>query len=84
MGREPSLRLVDVIAALLERDRVDEAVDYQIDALMLSAQYELPVEDILLLTVDEVVELANRPPMPKVPGWDNVRYGDAAFKGGKL
>jgi len=84
MGRKPSLRLVDVIAALLERDRVDEAVDYQIDALMLSAQYELPVEDILLLTVDEVVELANRPPMPKVTGWDNVRYGDAAFKGGKL
>ena len=73
-----------MIAALLERDRVDEAVDYQIDALMLSAQHELPVEDILLLTVDEVVELANRPPMPKVPGWDNVRYGDAAFKGGKL
>lgn len=74
-----------MIAALLERDRVDEAVDYQIDALMLSAQHELPVEDILLLTVDEVVELANHPPMPaKIPGWDNVRYGDAAFKRGKL
>ena len=84
MGRKPSPRLVDVIAALLERERVDEAVDYQIDALVLSAQYDLPVEDILLMTVDEVVELANRPALPKVSGWDNVRYGDAAFKGGKL
>ena len=84
MAPKQSLRLIDVLSSLLDRDRVDEAVDIQVDAIFLAVEHDLDVLDILEMTIDEYVKLYEPPKrvvLPKVRGrWDKVIYGEAAFR----
>lgn len=82
MEPESSLRIIDVVAALLERGRVDEAIDYQFEVVYLALIHGLDVEHVLELSVDEYVKLytVKRLTVPEKRGWDKVYYGEAAFK----
>lgn len=80
-------KLVDVIEALLLRERDDEALDIQMEAVMIALTHDVDVETLLLMPVDEYVEkykpaprLTIKPPM----GFDRVYYGNAAFEEGTL
>lgn len=81
-----SLRLVDVVIALLQRERIEEAIEHQFEAVMLSVEHNLSVEDIMKMSVDEMTKLyvvLQQPQVPSIPpvlGWDRVWYGEAAFK----
>ena len=87
MEPSSSLRLLDVLTALIDRDRVEEAVDIQLDAICLAVEHDLDVLDVLELSVDDFVklyELQKRVVLPVVRGqWDRVIYGEAAFGGRK-
>ena len=83
MNSNSSLKVIDVLGALLERERVEEAVDIQLDAVCLAVEHDLEILDVLELSVDEFVKLYEPPKrvtLPAVPGWDRVIYGEAAFK----
>jgi len=79
------LRLVDVIIDLLQKDRIDEALDCQLVAVTFALDNDMTTEDAMRLTLDEMMEMASPPQViPYVPqvrgGWDRVYYGDAAFR----
>ena len=80
---DPPLKIIDMLAALIERDRVEEAVDLQLDAIIFSVERDLEVLDVLELTIDEFCKLYTPPKrltLPAVRGhWDKVIYGAAAL-----
>lgn len=77
---------MDVIVALLQRDRIDEALDLQLEAMMFAMEYDLETEDAMRMRVDDMVAKSTSPQpqqapyIPQVLGWDRVYYGPAAFK----
>lgn len=83
MDSNSPLRLIDVLTALIERDRVEEAVDIQLDAICLAVERDLDIMGVLELSVDDFVKLyepLERVVLPVVRGqWDRVIYGAAAF-----
>jgi len=83
---KPQPRVIDVIAALIERERDEEASQYQVDAAMLALFHNLTVEDVLYKTIDEYVELftVERLTIPEKRGYNKVYYGEAAFKKERL
>ena len=83
-SRQP--RVIDVIAALIERERDEEASQYQVDAAMLALFHDLTVEEVLYKTIDEYIELftVERLTIPEKRGYDKVFYGEAAFKKERL
>lgn len=84
MERGSQLRLIDVLGALITRDRVEEAVDIQLDAVCLALEHDLDIMEVLGLSVDDFVKLYEPPEKPTIPlvrGWDRVIYGEAAFGG---
>ena len=85
------LRLTDVIISLLRRDRVKEAVDWVMEAVLLGMTHGVDAENVLRMSADRVVVLLNRPPaeaeepedepfvppfLPQLLGWDHVYFGD--------
>jgi len=82
--RQP--RVIDVIAALIERERDEDAAQYQMDAAMLALFHDLTVEEVLYKTIDEYVELftVERLTIPEKRGYDKVFYGEAAFTKEKI
>ena len=78
------LRAVDVIAGLLNRERIDDAVEIQLDAITLALEWDMEILDVLELPVDDFIKLYTTPEQftyPTVRGqWDTVIYGEAAFR----
>lgn len=78
----PPHRLVDIIEALLLRERDEEALDIQMEAVMVALTNGVDVESLLLMPVDEYIEKYKPAPRLtiKTPiGFDKVYYGEAAF-----
>lgn len=78
-----SLRIVDVIIGLLQRDRIDEALECQLIAITFAANNEITTEEAMRMPLDEIVEQLPPPPsiipyVPQVQGWDHVFYGETA------
>ncbi len=71
----PSLRLIDLVQALLSRARVDDAIYYQIEIpLMLG----LPFSEAMEKTLDEITEFFDSIQPPPLPGYDMFMWGPAA------
>jgi len=85
-SQSSELRLVDVIISLLQRDRIEEALDCQLVATTFALDNDMTTEDAMRLSLDEMAEMMPPPPpvipyVPQVRGrWDKVYYGDAAFR----
>jgi len=81
-----SLRIVDVIVSLLQRDRITEALDCQLVAMTFALDNDMSTEDAMRLSLDDMEEMVSSPPqkvpyVPQVSGrWDKVYYGEAAFR----
>lgn len=77
------IRLIDVVAALERRGRQDEIAYYGITLpAYINSVYNIPVEEIIMMTVDEISALSKRPQKPwKYEGWDTFFFGRAAFNG---
>ena len=71
----------------MRRDRLREAVDWVMEAVLLGMEHELEAEDVLRLDADKVVAMFNKPKeseketfvppfLPQLAGWPNVFYGD--------
>jgi len=74
---------MDVIVNLLKRDRVKEAIDLQVDAVILATMNGLDAEEVMRMPIKDVVALSlpqQTPYIPQVEGWDNVWYGETAFE----
>jgi len=86
VNEKPQPRVIDIIAALIERERDEEASQYQVDAAMLALFHDLTVEEVLYKTIDEYIELftVERLTIPEKRGYDKVFYGEAAFKKERL
>ena len=78
--------MVDVIIGLLQRDRIEEALECQLIAITFALDNDMTTEEALRLPVDKMVELTPPPPpvMPYVPqvqgDWDRVFYGEIALQ----
>lgn len=74
-------RLIDIATALEKRGRQGEADYYgKIYPQMISLIYDVPVDKLLCMTVEEISELQLPPEKPaKYGGWDNFWHGRAAF-----
>jgi len=88
MERNSSLRLVDVVIGLLQRDRITEAFDCLLVAISFAAEHDMETEDAMRMTLDEMAEKSASEPqevpyVPQVEGWDNVFYGEAALRKGE-
>lgn len=74
----PKSRLVDLVAALLARGRVDEAIRYQVEVPLLLG---IPAAEAMEKTVDEITEFMDsitpRPP-PIPPGYTGFWWGPEA------
>lgn len=71
----PSLRLIDLVQALLSRSRIDDAIYYQIEIpLMLG----LPFSEAMNMTIDEITEIFDAVQRPPLPGYDMFMWGPAA------
>ena len=83
LRRDSPLKIIEILTALIERDRVEEAVDIQLDAVTFSVERDLDVLDVLELTIDEFCKLYTPPKrltLPVICGhWDRVIYGAAAL-----
>ena len=79
MTEEP--RLIDIATALKKRGRSEEADYYEkIYPQMISLIYDIPLDKLLYMTVEEISELQLPPEKPaKYGGWDNFWFGSAAF-----
>ncbi len=76
-----SPNLLSVVTSLIEIGRVEESVEYLSNAVMLAKEKNVDNLAILGLTIEEYIELMYPKPLPKVKGrWDNIVYGEAAFK----
>ena len=77
------IKLIDVLAGLLDKELIDEAVNIQLDAIGMSIEQDIDVLDVLYLPVDDFIKLYERPQRvtpPKIRGqWDRVIYGAAAL-----
>ncbi len=73
-------RLIDVASALEKRGRQEEADYYGEDyPEILSFIYDIPVDKLLYMTVDDISGLQVPPEKPlKYDGW-NFWHGEAAF-----
>ena len=91
LSPKSELRLTDVIIILLRRDRVKEAVDWVMEAILLGMTHGVDAENVLRMSADRVIALLNHPPaeaeepedkpvvppfLPQLLGWDHVYYGD--------
>jgi len=78
-----TFRLIDVVAALEKRGRQDDADYYKtIYPLFISLIYGIPEDEVMLMTVDKISELARLPQKPlKYEGWDTFFFGKGAFNG---
>ena len=84
------LSLADVVISLMRRDRLKEAVDWVMEAVLLGMTHDVDAEKVLRMPADRVIALLIQPPkaeededggfvppfVPQVLGWDNVYYGD--------
>jgi len=73
---------MDVVVNLFNRDRVEEAINLQLDAVLLASLNDLSVESVMRMPIKDMVALSSSlqvPGVPPVEGWDNVYYGKAAF-----
>lgn len=79
---KPQPRILDLIEALLKRERCEEALTYMQDAAIVALAHGLSVEEILGKTVDEYIELLTIEVLtvPEKRGYDKVFYGEEAFK----
>ena len=78
-----SLRLLDVVVNLLKRDRVEEAIGLQLDAVSLAAMNGLEIKDVMRMPIKDMVALSTPqrvPYVPQVEGYDKIWYGEAAFE----
>lgn len=79
--QKPSPNVFSVITALIERGRIEEAMDFLVNVVILAEAYDVDNMEVLKLTVDEYIELMYPKPLPVVRGkWDKIIYGEAAFK----
>ena len=78
---EQSPRVIDVVTSLIQLGRVEEAVDFLINVVVLSEEHGTDNLAILGLTIDEYISLLYPKPLPKIKGrWDMAVYGEAAFR----
>lgn len=79
--QSPILRVRDVVAALEKRGRHEEAHYYStIYAFLVGLMYGLSEEEVMDISVDDLVELSTLPQKPlKYDGWDTFHFGRAAF-----
>ncbi|GAJ00534.1 unnamed protein product [marine sediment metagenome] len=77
----PILRLRDWIAALEKRELHDEVEYYStIYPFFLSLAYDVPQEEIMDMTIDDLAKLSSMPQKPlKYDGWNTFYFGRAAF-----
>ena len=55
---------MDVVVNLLKRDRVEEAIDLQLDAILLAMMNDLSVEDIMRMPISDMVALSSSSQTP--------------------
>lgn len=86
MAPKSSLRLVDVIINLLQRDRIEEAFECQLVAITFAVDHDMTTEEVMRMPLDDIVELTpspslRKPYLPQVRGtWNKIYYGKAAFR----
>ncbi len=93
MEQRSSLSLVDVVINLLQRGLVDKAIDMVMEAIVVSIRNGLDTADTMRLPSEEFIKLYKLPELkrPFVPPfvssihgdfrpWDNVIYGEAAWR----
>jgi len=83
MEPKSSLRLLDVVVNLLKRDRVEEAISFQLDAIMMAEMNDLEIGAIMRMPIKDMVTLTSPLQVPSVSPseeWDSVWYGAAAFE----
>lgn len=83
---KPQPRIIDIIATLHLNGRDEEAFTYERDAALLAIYHDLSVEEVLLRSVDDYIELFTVEVLtvPEKRGYDKVYYGEAAFKKEKI
>jgi len=79
-------RIIDIIEALLKRERCEEALTYMEDSAVIALAHDLSVEEVLGKTVEEYLELTTVEVLtiPEKRGYDKVFYGESAFRKVKL
>ena len=75
------VRLCDVVSSLMKRGREEEATELYIHyTLYLNFIHDIPPEDALEMTINELIEWRMLPPKPmNYTGWNHI-WGPAAFK----
>ena len=74
-GPSASLRLVDLVQALLVRGRIDDAIYYQIEIPLLLG---IPAAEAMEKTVDEITEFFDSIQPPPLPGYNRFWWGPSA------
>ena len=73
-----TLSLADVVAALRQRGRIDEVVDYGvIIPLMIELTHGTPFEEVLKMSISDVSLLLSMPSKPG--GYDQFWWGRATI-----
>jgi len=80
-----SLKLVDVLEAMRQRDELAEVVAYQFFVTaLLESVHGISPEDAFEMPFDTVIELMSLPSLPPKPlkysNWDGFWWGEAAFE----
>lgn len=85
---------MDVVVYLLQDNQIDRAVDWLLEATLLSVVHNLDINVVMSMDADSVAALYEtlydekevfvKPYIPAIDGdlrgWDNVVYGDAAWR----
>lgn len=79
--QSPTPRLIDVIVALRKQGEHEDADYYaSVFPLFLSVVYNVSIDEIVMMPIDKLLKLSERPHKPlKYEGWNTFHFGRAAF-----
>ena len=76
--KRDDLTFGDFLEALHEKGRNEDAERYLLDFFMVSLAYGIDPDDVLSMTIDDLVKAENAPPMGP-PGW-NTYWGKSVVQ----
>ena len=81
MEPNSSHSVLEVVTALTQRGRVEEAVDFLVNVAVIAESYEVDNLSVLELTIEEYLEALYPKQLPRIRGrWDMKLYGEAVFR----
>ena len=75
---EDEFTLGDFLEILHERERDDDAASYLLNFFMVAVLHDVDPDDILSMTMNDLVNLKNKPPQGP-PGW-NTYWGKSVVR----